>query len=224
VKIDVAVTVLLVGFGRFPRAAFNPTGPLVRCLASRRRPALLQVTRIAHVLPTSYRCVEDELPDLIARYRPDVIILFGLAQRSTCVRIETRATNRRSQLFPDVEGCVADSPRIRRGAALWMCSKAPHRRLCAAARAAGVSARLSHDAGRYLCNFAYWLALERATEADGPRLVQFIHVPAIDRNRHPHRIGGRRHWTASDLLRAGEQIVLELVACARSSAVNRART
>ena len=82
------LTVLITGFGPFPGAAFNPTAALAQALARRRRPALGDIIRIAHVFPTSYAAVERELPDLVARHRPDVVLLFGLAPRTPHLRIE----------------------------------------------------------------------------------------------------------------------------------------
>ena len=57
-------TILLTGFGPFPGAPFNPTGPLVRALARRRHPALAGVRRVAHVFDTRYDAVDRELPEL----------------------------------------------------------------------------------------------------------------------------------------------------------------
>src|SRR5919201_5763816 len=99
-----ALTVLITGFGPFPGAPFNPTAALAKALARCRRPALDELDRIAHVFPTSYAAVERELPELIARHRPDLVLLFGLAPRTPHLRIEARARNRRSTLFADVDG------------------------------------------------------------------------------------------------------------------------
>src|SRR5207253_1411523 len=98
--IYVPLTVLLTGFGPFPGAPFNPTAGLAQRLAARRRPAFADVSRIAHVFETSYAAVERELPALLKRVRPDVVLLFGVATRSKYLRIETRARNARSPLFP----------------------------------------------------------------------------------------------------------------------------
>src|SRR5260370_38320996 len=99
-----ARTVLITGFGPFPGAPFNPTAALAKSLARRRRPALSGIDRIAHVFPTSYAAVERELPALIDRHRPDLLLLFGLAPRPPPLRVEARARNRRSALFCDVDG------------------------------------------------------------------------------------------------------------------------
>ena len=61
------IRVLITGFGRFPGAPFNPTAALARRLATKRRPALADAFRTAHVFRTSYAAVENELPKLIAR-------------------------------------------------------------------------------------------------------------------------------------------------------------
>ena len=59
-----AVTILVTGFGPFPGAPFNPTGPLVERLARLRRPGLADMKIVAHVFPTSYAAVDRDLPKL----------------------------------------------------------------------------------------------------------------------------------------------------------------
>jgi pyroglutamyl-peptidase len=207
-----ALTVLITGFGPFPGAQFNPTTALPARLAARRRPALADVKRIAHVFRTSYAAVDRELPALLARGRPDAVLLFGVATRTNYLRIETRARNARSPLFPDVDGHHPHAGVIAVGEPSVRAGSAPHRILLGAARAQRLPARLSHSAGRYLCNFAYWRAL-KATAGSRAPLVQFVHVPAV--RRGPMRPAGRRRLTSGDLLRAGEAILLALVAAAR---------
>jgi pyroglutamyl-peptidase len=82
-------------------------------------------------------------------------------------------------------------------------------RLVAAGRIAW-PARLSRDAGRYLCNYAYWQALARAPHAQP--LIQFVHIPPLRRSGLP-RTRVRRHApTLADLVNAGEAILIALVA------------
>src|SRR5262245_18004341 len=98
------LTVLLTGFGPFPGAPFNPTGALVQTLARRRHPSFAGVRRIAHVFDTRYDAVDRELPALIAREKPAVVLMFGLASRTRHLRIETCARNVLSRAHPDVAG------------------------------------------------------------------------------------------------------------------------
>lgn len=96
-------TILVTGFGPFPGAPFNPTGPLVAQLARLRRPRLAGVTVVGHVFATSYAAVDHELPLMIARHKPDALLMFGLATRARTLRIETRARNTLA-LLPDAGG------------------------------------------------------------------------------------------------------------------------
>src|ERR1700692_4528018 len=96
-------TILVTGFGPFPGAPYNPTAPLVARLARLRRPALADVTIVPHVFSTSYTAVDRELPRLIARHKPDALLMFGLAARTRLLRIETRARNALA-LLPDAGG------------------------------------------------------------------------------------------------------------------------
>src|SRR5947209_18839082 len=97
-------TILLTGFGPFPGAPTNPTGPLVRELTRRRHPAFARVRRIAHVFATSYDAVDRELPNLIERETPDIVVMFGLAQRSAHLRVESLARNAVSRIHADANG------------------------------------------------------------------------------------------------------------------------
>jgi len=211
------LSVLITGFGPFPGAPQNPTGPLARRLAELRRPAFEDLRAVAHVLETSYAAVDRELPALIDRHRPDIVLLFGLAARTRHLRIETRARNRRSTLFPDVDGYRPEEATISAGAPGSVASRAPHRRLVSAARSTGIEARLSHDAGRYLCNFAYWRALQLGRGSDRPPLVQFVHVPMAECGPVPRP--ARTDHALAELVGAGEAILLALVAAARDEAV-----
>jgi pyroglutamyl-peptidase len=204
-------TILITGFGRFPGAPFNPSGPLARAVATRRRPAFADIERVVHIFETSYAAVDRDLPKLVARHKPDLILMFGLAGRTPQVRIETRARNAVSILFPDVTGFRPDARAIAPGKGAAR-GRAPFARLLAASRATRVSSRLSRDAGRYLCNYVYWRGLEAASRSGTP-LAQFIHIPWVPIVRRPP--GRRRRMSRAALARAGEAILLALLAAHR---------
>jgi pyroglutamyl-peptidase len=211
-----AFTVLLTGFGAFPGAPFNPTGPLVRELARHRHGAFVGVRRLAHVFPTSYQAVDRELPELIAREAPDLVVMFGLAQRTRHLRIESCARNALSRVHRDVAGLMPSSSTIAPGAPATLALRAPLHLLLAAARTAGMPAALSRDAGRYLCNYLCWRASEHAARPDGPRLIAFVHVPSVVPTKSLHKRKGCGPFTLAHLVHAGEAIVLAALAAARS--------
>ena len=199
-------TILITGFGPFPGAPVNPTTALARHLARLRRPALSDVRLVGHVFTTSYAAVDRDLPQLIARHRPDALLMFGVATRETRIRIETRARNALA-LLPDATGNLPRRHEIRPGGPAAQAMPMPAARLLAAARSARVPAYLSRDAGRYLCNYLCWHAAEAVGRAEGPRLAAFVHVPPLART--PRRL------TAADLARAGEAILMAVAAAAR---------
>src|ERR1700716_2219080 len=102
--------ILITGFGPFPGAPFNPTQPLVARLLRLRRPALSDVELTGHLFPVTYRAVDRKLPALFGTRQPDALLMFGLASRTPHLRIETRARNAVTTLWPD-----ADHTRVRKG-------------------------------------------------------------------------------------------------------------
>ena len=208
--------ILVTGFGPFPGAPFNPTGPLVARLLRLRRPALSEVELTGHIFPVTYGAVDRELPELLAGYRPQALLMFGLASRTSYLRIETRARNAVTTLWPD-----ADHTRVRKGSISGSADATmfgPHTaKLLRAADATGVDARASRDAGSYLCNYLSWRAIEATCRDDGPRLAAFIHVPLLARGIAPQRKGIAHRMTLEQLVDAGEAMLMELVRLTRSA-------
>jgi pyroglutamyl-peptidase len=203
--------VVLAGFGPFPGMPFNPSAALVRELARRRRPALVDVTYTIHVFATRYAAVDRELPKLFAE-KPDVVLIFGVAGRRRDLSVETRARNALSVLYPDAGGHRPARETIARGEGGVLRGTAPFQQLLGAMRPSGFPARLSRDAGRYLCNYAYWRALETARGT--PTLVQFIHIPYI--RLTPRRRRSRRRPPAfPSLVAAAEMLLVALIAASR---------
>ncbi len=206
--------VVLAGFGPFPGAPFNPSAKLVAALSRKRRPALADVIRTTHVFATTYAAVDRDLPTLFAQ-KPDLILMFGLAGRRRELCIEMRARNAVSVLFPDATGRRPQRSDIVRGGPEALRGAAPFVALLHAARARKFPARLSRDAGRYLCNYAYWQALDRATRrGSGGPLVQFVHIPPVRFKPRPRR-PGRRPPSFHALVAAGEAVLVAHIAASR---------
>jgi pyroglutamyl-peptidase len=202
--------VLLIGFGPFPGAPRNPSALLAKALARRRRPAFAGIVRTSHIFTTTYAAVDRDLAKLLAT-PTDIVLMFGLAGRRRHLCIETRARNAVS-LFPDASGYRPQRRMIVPGGPAVLGGAAPFARLLGAVRTSAVPARLSRDAGRYLCNYAYWRALEQAR--NGRPLVQFIHIPLVllgARRKRP----GRRTARLGTLVTAGERLLIALLAASR---------
>lgn len=209
--------VLITGFGPFPGAPFNPTAQLARTLARLRRPAFADMKRTAHVFDVTCAAVDRTLPELLARHRPDILLMFGLATRARAIRVETRARNRITVLWPDASRRQRATSAIVRGGPVLL-HFGPHvRRLPAAARTTRLPVRSSHDAGHYLCNYLSYRACAAMRCADAPFIAAFIHVPPLPSRAPPRCAGSKPCWSAHALARAGEVILLTLLQAARQA-------
>lgn len=209
------IRVLVTGFGSFPGAPTNPTAALVGQLARSRRVALAGASIATHVFATRYEAVDADLPALLAREQPDALIMFGVATQAKHIRVELLARNRKSILFPDAGGATASGLAIAPGAPAALRGRFSLPAALAAVRATGLHLAVSRDAGRYLCNYAYWRALELVVQPGGPRIVLFAHVPPVRTAPRPRR-ADRRLLARADLARAGEALLLAAVAMTRS--------
>ena len=212
---------LVTGFGPFPGAPFNPTEPLVARLLRLRRPALSDVELAGHIFPVTYRDVDRDLPELLASRRPHALLMFGLASRTPHVRIETRARNAVTTLWPDAGRVKPRTGSIAGGDDAMMFG--PHTdRLLRAALATGIDARLSRNAGSYLCNYLSWRAIETSRREGGPRLAAFVHVPPFPRAATQQRDAAFA-IAFEDMVDAGEAMLMEMVKLTRQALVQGAR-
>jgi len=213
--------ILVTGFGPFPGAPYNPTQALVARLLRLRRPAFADVEISSHIFPVTYKAVDLELPQALAKHRPQALLMFGLAGRTAHLRIESRARNAVTLLWPD-----AAQTRVRKGS-IGLGPDAmqfgPHTlRLLRAARGTGIDARPSRDAGSYLCNYLSWRAIEAVSTDEHLRLASFVHIPPLARGGASRRKGSAR-ITLEELVDAGEALLLEMVKLARHAVRNSTR-
>ncbi len=189
------VRILLTGFAPFGGSRVNPSWEAVRRL---RRARIAGVRVSVARLPVVWGEAERRLVAAIRRVRPDAVICTGQSSGRAWVSVETRAVNRR-------EG-RDDSERLPRTATVWerasardrwnrkppnsLPSTLPVRLILAALRRAGIPARRSRDAGRYLCNAAMYTACWvaegtrpgsgcRGRKAAPTMPSGFIHVPML---------------------------------------------
>jgi pyroglutamyl-peptidase len=159
---------LITGFGPFARVPRNPSGVLAHLLARSFRRGTSKI----HVFETAYARVSQDMPRLAA-LTPRAVLMLGVAPRARQMQVELRAINRRAVSARDASAALPKTPVIAPGAAAFMQGRHKGMVLVQRLRSAGVAARLSRDAGRYLCNVAYWQMLEALPEAR----VVFLHIP-----------------------------------------------
>jgi pyroglutamyl-peptidase len=144
--------------------------------------------------------------------------MFGLAARTPHLRIETRARNAITTIWPDADGTHIRKGSIAAGTDALMFG--PHTaKLLRAALANGIDARASRDAGSYLCNYLSWRAIEATRRGNGPGsnglcLTAFVHIPLLARDGNARIPGG---ITLEALVDAGENMLAEIIKLTRSA-------
>ena len=139
------------------------------------------------VLPTEYEDAAARLLGAVNAGRPDVLIMFGLAARSTAYRLERFALNLADCVDADNAGCVKRDAQIASDgpAALrtdldleWIANRT--------FALTGHAPQISNHAGTFVCNFVYYSVLSQfalsqfAVEAPNTTAL-FVHVPwAVD--------------------------------------------
>jgi pyroglutamyl-peptidase len=161
---------LLTGFEPFLDVVLNPSGEIARRCDGRVVGGRRVVGR---VLPVSVARVPAALAALFEELRPQLIVGLGV-QREPNFRFERRARLPLTAAKPDGDGRV---PLETVGAmpAEEHTTDVDVEELVRELHTRGVSARVSDDAGGYVCEWAYVHLLRHARSAGCPAL--FVHVP-----------------------------------------------
>jgi pyroglutamyl-peptidase len=171
--------VLVTGFGPFPGAPENPSAWLIEALRAERPFPGAELH--ARTLPTEWSAVADLAPRLYAGLQPHVMIHFGLCQRAESFRIERSAFNH-TQPRADAGAALPLARHVLPAAPERLDTRLPVAALASHLKARGIAASVSPSAGRYLCNYLYYLSLDWAAGQPKPPLVLFVHIP--QRSRH----------------------------------------
>jgi pyroglutamyl-peptidase len=163
-------TILLTGFGPFGDHERNVSGEAARRLDG----AEIGGFRVRSLtLPVQFEKAVAALEEAVEGETPAAIISSGICRESDPARfrLEVAARNERHYPCPDVDGNTVRDALVEEGAPPMVFSTLPAAAIRQAWTDAGLSAELSDDAGRYLCNAIFYWAARRVTPAG------FIHVP-----------------------------------------------
>ena len=158
--------ILLTGFKRYATHDINPSEEVIKAIA------LPESKKV--VLDVSYKNSIAELKKEIKAYKPDVIIAMGLFFYRSEPTMEQYAYNEMRSIQPDETGVLENDgkPLVKEGPASLRTS-ADLSRIEQVLAAQGVSASISIDPGRFVCNAVYYTALNSGIPA------VFVHLPLL---------------------------------------------
>ena len=166
---------LITGFAPFGGDELNPSWEAVSALPE----AVGQWELVKEQMPVSFRGAPRALMEAVDRCAPDAVLLIGVAASRVAVTPERQGVNEMSARIPDNEGFQPQNEPVVPGGPEVLYATLPVEDMAEAIQAAGVPARLSDSAGRYVCNALLYSALYYLEQRDDPVPAAFIHVPAI---------------------------------------------
>ncbi len=174
--------ILITGFGPFPGIAKNCSSDLAVAVCDRlneqslaRRHSTNCAT--ANRLSVEWLTVSDQLRHLYEQHRPTVAIHFGVCSTVYGLVVERKAHNACTS-DPDARGCRPATSALDLGGLDVLETRLPVADIIAQSKPGAVDISLSDDAGRYLCNAAYYVSLSLAARQRPPGDALFVHLPA----------------------------------------------
>ncbi len=202
-----ARTILLTGFEPFGGETVNASWEAAQKLEGWRHGDTVVVTRL---LPCAYDASVRKLVEAIEALRPDALLMTGQAARRAVVCVERFAHNLDDATAPDNDGALRRALRISRAAPEWLEARAPIRTMVSAIKEAGIPARMSRDAGGFVCNHLYFGALQHLGEKRSAIPAVFVHLPVTPEQALPGASAkGLTTVRAADALRAAAAAILD---------------
>lgn len=149
--------VLVYGFGPYKQFKDNVTSRIVKKLRASRRLRTV-------VFPVKFD--KKQFTDAVKKHRPDIVLGLGQCSSGTRLRIERRAINKKRNYKHEKPRAIA------RGGSKWLPTN-----LNPEKSAWGKRAKISYDAGDYVCNFSMYVVLDYLRRHRRETRFGFIHVP-----------------------------------------------
>ncbi|KAL4525796.1 hypothetical protein Ndes2437A_g04229 [Nannochloris sp. 'desiccata'] len=161
--------IYLTGFSCFGTIASNPTEELIQELIKHVQQQQQEAdSPQARIIGT--KCLE----------APILVVHLGVDEKSSNIKLESRASNEAKFRIPDQTGWQPDGVAIdgQEDCRFVRRTKLPVRKLAGSLSNYGVV--VSQDAGRYVCNYCYFISLEEAAKRKH-MFSLFVHVPPFSK-------------------------------------------
>ncbi|XP_077726265.1 pyroglutamyl-peptidase 1-like protein [Canis aureus] len=183
--------VVVTGFGPFRQHLVNSSWEAVKELSKLGLNSGMEVELRILQLPVDYREVKQRVTRIWEDLQPQLAVHVGLDASAKAILLERRAKNR-GYRDADVRGfrpargeCLPGGPEV---VASGVIARAASRR----AAPEGVAVAVSGDAGRYVCEYTYYLSLHH-----GNGRAALIHVPPLS------------HWLPASVLGKALQVIIQ---------------
>ena len=161
---------LVTGFGAFRDIKQNTSKLLLERIGKQSFNGLDLETRL---LPVTFSGSSRKIKEAIKGFKPDILVMFGVAADANGFRIEKVAVNVANKSPNQREKTV--DPKAPAG----YFSKFPMLRMEKRLRAQGIPANISYSAGTYVCNNVFFAAAHYIESKGLGTRYGFIHLPLV---------------------------------------------
>ena len=200
-------SILIYGFGSYGKVRNNPSSSLIERL----RKSVPEQAAVFHTFAVSYQEVEQGIARLFEEYDIISAIGFGAAPGECAIRLEAFAHNVVDPSLDGSDGVSHLSTQVvDKGSAAYS-SAFVVRDIVEELISKGVPAKVSHEAGAYLCNFAYYLTSQRlrTSEVSDMSRSLFVHLPLLP--AEAARLSSKPPSMSLDLMEVAARIILQHV-------------
>jgi pyroglutamyl-peptidase len=207
-EVSAARTILVTGFEPFGGETVNASWEAAKRLDGWR---LGERAAVARLLPCAYDASVAEFIYAFETLRPDAVMMTGQAARRAVVSVERFARNWDDAAMTDNRGEMRSEVKIDGGAPDRLEAQAPLRAIADAIRQKGIRARVSRNAGSFVCNHLYFGVLQYLGARKAATPAVFLHLPATP-EQTPTTASAKRLSTADavEALRAVAAALVEL--------------
>ncbi|MEC9485426.1 MAG: hypothetical protein UMR38_06085 [Candidatus Izemoplasma sp.] len=169
------LNVIVTGFGPFANQKYNPTKAVLEALENRVKDSTIYPIE----LPVIYDECFTVLEDAVETYKPDLILLLGVAAKRDKINLERVAINLKEANIPDNLGIMFhDEPIIKHGETAYF-STLDLKGDLRALENAQIPTTISNTAGTFVCNNIFYLTMHYLDTHKLDIPAGFIHVPDI---------------------------------------------
>lgn len=199
-------TVLMTGFDPFGKYVRNPSQQIVESLEETGFPNSRLNLQVA-VLST---CCQEwkRLKRYLDKYKPEALILTGLANGRKRISLERFALNIRDYRIKDNGGHQFVGLPVEKSGPDAYQSRAALDSLNKTLNSSGYPCEISNYAGSFICNELYYRSLHYSASKGYPKLVLFVHVPSAQAYARTLRKKARNRIKAGALQMMTEAVAL----------------
>lgn len=170
--------ILVTGFDPFGSLKSNISGELATNIDGN---SFLDTKIVGRVLRTSFESVSQDLPRILTSISPTLVVMLGLDASGSNVKLETQAHNTVQSFIPDNDGALVSDLHIQADGPAVISTIVDTSFVKNYLHRNNISCSISTNAGTFVCNYAYYLALYELTLNKNIPVI-FTHIPTSIEN------------------------------------------